>query len=242
MAVSAKRTKYLIAAAGALGFLLRMLLYTAGRDTSGLLVRGHWAGIALLVLTCGVLFGLPFLTRSFQKSESRFAFPPASLTGAAGATAAALAFFLCPSPDAPNPFLTLLETVLRFGSGLALLAVGFCRFRGRKPGFLLHCTVCLYLAVRLVCQYRLWSSDPQLQDYCYYLGAQISLMLTGYQFAALDAGIGSHRKLWNVGLTSVYLCAVSLWGEGEPLLMACCGIWVLTNLSHFTTKEQERYV
>ena len=238
MTVSANRTKYLIAAAGALGFLLRILLYTAGRDDRGLLIRGHWAGIALLILTAAVGVGIWVLTRPVPAAADPGTFP-ASPMGAAGAAVAALALLFSSGSGGAEDSMALAETVLRFASAIALAVIGFCRFRGSRPNFLLHCILCLYLAVRLVCQYRIWSADPQLQDYIYFLAAHVALMLTCYQFAAVDAGLGNPRKLWIFGLASVYLCAVSLWGEGEPLLMIGCGIWAFTNLRHFTTDKQE---
>ena len=241
MSVSANRTKYLTAAAGALGFLLRVLLYTAGRDDSGLLIRGHWAGTALLILTATVAVGIRVLTRPIPATVDSGTFP-ASPMGSVGAAAAALAILLSPGSGGAEDSMALAETVLRFASAIALAVIGFCRFRGRRPNFLLHCILCLYLAIRLVCQYRIWSAAPQLQDYIYFLAAHVTLMLTCYQFAAADAGLGNPRKLWAFGLASVYLCAVSLWGEGEPLLMTGCGIWVFTNLRHFTTVKQEESI
>ena len=66
--------------------------------------------------------------------------------------------------------------------------------------------------------------------YGFYLGAYIAMMLTCYQLAAFDAGCGSHQKLWFWGLVSVYLCAVSLSGNQEPLILLLCMIWILPSL------------
>lgn len=238
MTASANRIKYLIAATGLLGLLLRVLLYTAGRDDTGLLVRGHWAGTALLILSAAAALGIRILIRPLPAAAGSAASPPSPL-GAIGAIAMALALILSPGSAGAEDSMSLAETVLRFASAIALVIIGICRFRGSKPNFLLHSILCLYLAIRLVCQYRIWSADPQLQDYIYFLAAHVALMLTCYQFAAFDAGMGNLRRLWVFGLASVYLCAVSLWGEGAPLLMVCCGIWVFTNLNPFTTDKQE---
>ena len=228
--------KHLLLGAGALGFLLRVLLYTTGMDDRGLLVRGHWAAILLWILTAATGIGIFLLCRKRNGPEAyRDAFPP-TLFRAAGAIAAAAGFAVSPLPGTPGNPLATAETVLRFAAALSLLVIGICRFRDSRPSFLLHSVVCLYLALRLVCRYRIWSSHPQMLDYCFQLGAYVALMLTAYQLAAFDAGLGNHKKLWAAGLASVYLCTVSVWGE-EALLMLCLGFWIFSGLSNLEQKH-----
>jgi sugar phosphate permease len=116
-------------------------------------------------------------------------------------------------------------------SAAALIAVAYCRFRGKTPSFLLHGTVCLYLALRMVCRYQIWSADPQLQHYAFYLGAHVAVMLGCYQQTALDAGSGDCRSLWRWCLAATYLCLTALPGSEDPFFLLCCGIWMLSNLT-----------
>lgn len=223
--------KYLLLGTGGLGLALRALLYATGTDARGLLIRGHWAEIGLWLVTMVTVLGIFLLTRSITGSRHYSKAFPKSAPAAAGCIAAAAGILLNLTPGSQGTSLENVELILAGTAIVALLVLAFCRLTGRKPIALFHCMVCIYLAIRMVGQYRLWSSIPQLQDYCFYLGAHVALMLTAYQFAAFDAGIGNHRSLWACGLASVYLCCLSLVGDGQPLLMLCCGVWVYTNLS-----------
>ena len=98
-----------------------------------------------------------------------------------------------------------------------------------------HGTVCLYLALRMVCRYQLWSADPQLQHYAFYLGAHVAVMLGCYQQTALDAGSGDRRSLWRWCLAAVYLCLTALPGSEDPFFLLCCGIWMFSNLNGTAT-------
>lgn len=250
LAVKPNHMKLLLPAASILGLTLRATLYAIGVDEKGLLVTGHWTGICVWLLTAAVAVMLFLWCRRLTGSKNHRKAYPASMISAAGSILAGVAIVLSSAPEAPSEALAGLELVLRFVAAASLCCVGFCRFTGKKPFFLLHCVVCLYLALRLVFQYRIWSSDPQMQNYCFYLGAHVALMLTAYQMAAFDAGLGDLRYLWGSGLAAVYLCILSIAGSGESFFLICCAIWIWTNLSrpstqkiktnHHTTQEESQ--
>ena len=239
LTVKPTNLKFLLLGAGGLGLALRALLYATGIDSRGLLVRGHWAETGLLLVTAVTVLGIFLLTRPVTGSRDyRKAFPK-SAAAAAGCIAAAAGILLNITPGSRGTSLEHIELILGGMAIVSLLVLAFCRFTGRQVPALFHCILCVYLAIRMVGQYRLWSSTPQLQDYGFYLGAHVALMLTAYQFAAFDAGMGNHRSLWAWGLASIYLCCLSLVGEGQPLLMVCSGIWVYTNLSRLRPRRRE---
>ena len=115
-----------------------------------------------------------------------------------------------------------------------------CRMTGAKPPFPCHAALCVYFALRMVYQYRRWSSDPQLQDYCFTLFALMALMLSAYQQAAFDAGIGSHRALWFLSLAAVFLCCPAMYGSRDWVLLLTCGVWAFTNLTVLSGKTRRR--
>lgn len=233
LAVKPNLMKALIGASGILGLVLRSVLYTAGVDRKGLLVTGYWSGTAVWLLTSAVALILLLWCRRLTGAHAF----PASPFAAAGAALAGIALVLCPVAQVPSPVFAILEPVLRYAAAASLMAVSYYRFRRKQPFFLLHCCVCLYLALRLVCQYRVWSADPQIQNYAFYLGAHVALMVTAYQFAALDAGLGSLGKLWGAGLAAVYLSTVSIAGSEEPFFLICFALWIVSNLSHPSAKS-----
>ena len=229
--VSPRILKYLALAAGLLGLLLRFLLLQTAVDDKGLLISGHWAGTGSWLLTAAVI-GIIFLAlRNCTGPEGRETAFPASPFRCAGSLVAACGFLLSGAPVATAVRLAQAEPILRILAAAALVAVAYCRFRGKKPSFLLHATVCLYLALRMVCRYQIWSADPQLQHYAFYLGAHVALLLSSYHLTAFDADSGNHRSLWRWSLAAVYLCLTAIPGCEEPFFLLCCAVWMLTGLS-----------
>ena len=232
MSLSAQpqKTKYLITAAGILGLVFRAVLYTDGMDRKGLLTTGHWASTGIWLLTAGAALVILLLSRGLTGPENGRCDPPCSISGAAAAILAGIAFALSPVPYLPSKAFAAIEPVLRLAAAASLIAVSYCRFRGKPPHLLFHCAVCLYLALRLVCQYRVWSADPQIQNYAFYMGAHVALMLTAYQFAALDGGFGNFSTLWSFGLASIYLSTAAVVHSQDPFFLLSCTLWIWTSL------------
>lgn len=235
VAPKADTLKYAVLGAGGLGLVLRILLYATGIDGRGLLIRGHWAGIALVVLTAAVLAAVFIFTRSIGKTAR-----PTGLVSAAGAFAAAIGIGITTVSGFAefSTRLHLIVWLLGIFSTAAMGIIGFCRITGKKPHFLLSAVICLYFALRMVSRYQLWSSHPQLMDYCFYLGAYLTLMLASYHHAALDEGMGRPRALWFFSLVAVYLCTVSLQSGIDTFLLLGCGAWAFTNLTGLPRVEE----
>ena len=213
--------------AGLLGCGLYHILFTAGLDAKGLPDPAHWSHWALLLLTALTVLLILICRRNITAGEA--AYIPSGFSGT-GCLVAAAACFLFGPPAAGTGSLATADTVLRGITGAMLGIAAFCRFTGRKPHFLLHSAVCIYLAFRLINQYRTWSADPQLMEYSFYLCGYVALMLTAYQLAALDAGIGSLKKLWFWAPVSTFLCFITLAGPQELLFMPMFGFWALSSL------------
>ena len=227
-----KYLKWLVAAAGLLAMMLRFTLLQTGVDERGLLATGHWADTGSWLLTAATIGVIFFSLRHCTGPKTYDAVFPRSMLRCAGSLIAACSFLLSGTPVVTSVKLAAAEPVLRTLAAAALVAVSFCRFRGKKPSFLFHGTVCLYLALRMVCRYQVWSSDPQLQHYAFYLGAHVALMLGSYQLAAFDTDCGNHRSLWCWGLGAVYLCLTAIPGSNEPFFLLCCALWAFTGLSN----------
>lgn len=234
--------KYVILGAGGLGLALRTLLYATGIDGRGLLEAGHWAQIALGLLTLAVVAAAVLLTRSIDGPTDHDTAYPVSFAAAMGAFAATVGIALtCIREFAEfSSTVYLLTWVLGLCSAVALGIVGVCRLTGAKPSPLLHGLVCVYFALRMISRYQLWSSDPQLLDYCFYLSAYVTLMLTAYHHAAFDADMGSHKALWLYSLASVYLGCTALKGSMDTALLLGCSAWAFTNLTCLTRRPRRQ--
>ena len=223
--------KLLLTAAGLLGLLLRFVLLQTAADEKGLLVTGHWADIGSWLLTAAMVGIIFFSLRHCTGPADYSAAFPKSMLRCIGSLVAACGFLLSGTPVVASTNLAAAEPALRILAAAALAAVAYCRLRGKKPTMLLHGTVCLYLALRMVCRYQIWSAHPQLQHYAFYLGAHVALLLGSYHLTAFDAGSGSHRSLWNWALAAVFLCLAAIPGSEEPFFLLCCALWMLTSLS-----------
>lgn len=234
--------KYLILGTGGLGLVLRILLYTTGMDEKGLLITGHWAHIAIWLLTAVVAAAIFFFARPIEGPADYRDCYPVSLPAGVGALAAAAGILIASFSEISAAQMPVQKVVWIFGfvTAAALVLISLCRLMGAKSHFLLHAAVCIYFALRMVSQYQLWSSDPQLQDYCFYLTAYVALMLSAYHHAAFGADMGNHRALWMVSLAAVYLCCLSLKGTQDTLLMLTCGLWAFTNLTSLTLRPRRQ--
>lgn len=221
----------LTAGLGAVGLLLRLALY-ALQEPSGLLPSQHplhTAAVILSVLTAALVLALVTRLGGSGKYQLNF---PASPLAALGAFFAGL--WLLPVPFEilrhADSNLTIARAVLGFLSIPCLLFTGWCHWKGRRPHFLLHGAACLFFALHMVCQYQLWSGNPQLEDYLLPLFACVFLTLTAYYRMAFDARMGNRRALLFCGLMAGFFCICSLAGEGENRFYFAGGLWALTNL------------
>lgn len=233
--------KYLVLGAGALGLLLRFLLYATGMDEQGLLLRNHICSYLIGALNIAAAAAIWLLTRTVKGPELYRECYPTSIPAGVGCILAALGILITTLGELSAANSTqLLVTVLGFAAVLMLVLLSFCRLCGYEPFFLFYAVVCVYFAIRMVSQYRQWSADPQLQDYCYQLCACVGLMLTSYHHAAFGAGMGNHRRLWLFSLATVYLCCLTLAGPSGQLFYLSAGIWVFTNMTNLTAKPRRR--
>lgn len=237
-----KHLKILILAAGILGLVLRSALYATGIDDRGLLEPLHPAGLLVLLLSAAAAVALALTTRSLSGPENyRDAFPGSLIAGLGYLPAGVMTVVTAVSERAGQaPCLGMLALVLGIAAGASLLEMGRCRMVGKRPHWLLPTAVCVFFTFRTVCRYRLWSSHPQLMDYCFYLGAHIALMLLSYYHAAFAAGMTKHRPLWITGLAAVYLCLLALpRAEDWPLLVSW-GLWAFAGLSCLTPRPRRQ--
>ena len=219
-------------AAGVIGMLLQLWQYVGGTDEKGLIIRGHAAAILLAILTVLTLaFILLGIWNLREGNQYRFNFP-ASLPGCVGAAMAAAMIFVTAVGNiiAWRDVLILVTGVVGLAAGASMVVICIGRLRGRQISFLFPLVVCVFLMLHLICQYRVWSGEPQLQSYCYPLLATVCVMLSAYQDAAFAGNFGNRRAHAALHLAAVYFCCVSLIGDHTPLFYLAMGAWMLTDM------------
>lgn len=223
---------FFILGAGGLGLVLRVLLYALTADHSGLLPRLHPLHVATLLLSAATAGGLVWILRKLDGSRSyRKNFPASVPAGIATLFSAAwmltLAYSLVSLADSRLDWALV---VLTFLSVACLIYTGCCRFRGKRPFFLAQGIITVFYAVYMVCQYRVWSANPQVPDYLFHVFACVFLCLTGYYLTAFSVKSGSRRSLLFCGLMAGFLCFLSLVGQGDIRFYVGGCAWALGNL------------
>lgn len=225
---------------GALCALVRLWLFTS-TDSKGLLAADHPGHWLTWLITAAVAVCLFLGTRNLKEAP-KFSFNfPANTVSAVGRWAAAAMtalFCLMQLLDGPDS-LEAICAVAGIAAAACLGYLGWNRMQGKHPSLLFHAVICIYLMLRLVCQYRLWSSDPQIQNYCFSLLATVCLMLSNYYAGAFDADMGqrTHHTLTHLG--AVYFCIAALPYSGDPLFYIAMTVWMITDLCDLTPMPRE---
>lgn len=201
-------------------------------DEKGLLTPWNLPGLLILLISLAVVAAVVLLTRPLGGSN-RYAdnFGPSRIGGISAFAAAAgiLSILFRGLGTQPDPLsgAWLVTGVLSIP---ALIFTGLSRLKGNRPNFLFHGVLCVFFAIHMANQYRVWSSDPQLADYACQLFASVCLALTAYFLAAFDVGMGRRLKHLMVGLLAAYFCLTSVCVEGCGLFYLTCGVWAAANL------------
>ncbi len=225
---------FLITAAGAAaGFLLRRWQLGSAYDEAGLMVSGQ-ASTWVLGIACALL--TVFLIGICRRLEPRCTYLESFSSGkpemAVSLTAAALllagnALALSAAPRGAG----LAVSFFGILSALCMAATAVQRFRGVVPSAVLHIAPCLYLVIKLIVDFKRWSVDPAVLDYCYELFAAIAAMCAVYHLGGFCFDKGRRRISAFWCMACLVFSAVSLadGGLSHGLLIGGLGLWAAVN-------------
>ena len=233
---------FLILGLGGIGAALRALMYVSCVDTKGLLVSYNLPMLLVAVITAAAAALVIAPVRTLEGSNRYSDNFPASTVGGVSAmlAAAGIAALLINSIGGFHDTLAAAWRTLGIIAIPCLILAGLCRIRGKRPFFLFHGMVCLFFAVNLANNYRIWSGEPQLADYLWQLLAAVGLTLTAYYRTAFNVGLGSRRMQLGVSLLTAYFCFLSMPDEGVGLFYLTCGLWALAGMGELTPKPRRR--
>ena len=110
-------------------------------------------------------------------------------------------------PNFEGDIVGVVVLVLAFAAACTMAVEGVFQMQGQTASLLGGCVLPVYLAVLLISDYRVWSQDPMVTDYCFKLLFLISAMLSSYYLAAFCVGKGKRR------ITAFYTaCAIFFAG------------------------------
>lgn len=117
--------------------------------------------------------------------------------------------------------------VLPWLAAASMVLMGLCRVWGKGCPVAAGGILCLFYMLMLVNNYRLWSADPQVQDYAYQLLAQVLLMLCAFHRTSCDAGIIQRRKLLITGLGAAVCAMAALSMDFQRIFFLASALWAL---------------
>ena len=233
---------------GLASMCLRLYMNAHCFGVDGLLHRGCVLHTLLVVLSVLVTGALAWFCRGMG-SDNRFRrnYAP-STPGALCCFGAAVCFLLFGGLSLVfGSDLDRFHQVVSFLSLLAascLVFMGLARRDGKRSAFLFPLGACLFLALRLICEFRSWSSDPVIEDYCYSLLANAAAMLAAYHMAGFSLERGSRRRSLFFGLLALYFSLLSLpdQGSGSAALFFPCGValWMLGTMPRMRKPQRRR--
>ena len=215
---------------GALGAALCLYASSLETDANGLLPSGHPIYYLICLLSLGVLGYLLYALWKVKGVPSYNKLFPTDVFSLVGCTTGALglgitAFALY--AQSPTP-LGMAAVVSGFIAALCMVAVAYCRYMQKRPHYIFHAVITIHLIILLIYRYQAWNTEPQLFLYLTQLMASLMLMLTFYQRAALDAGIGKRRDFAFFSLAAAYFCCLAAVEEMTVFNLAMAA-WCLTN-------------
>lgn len=218
--------------AGGIGIILRFILMRTQVDSRGLLATGHPISIILYILTACTLavLALCVLPLKADPRHYRRMFRK-SIRPAFGCMFAGVGILVCGMQQIlrQQDMLTILMMLMAFVSALCFGFLGYARQKGTRPHYLVHAGIIVFLMLHLVCQYRVWSPEPQLALYFFQLLACVFLMLTAYQAICLDIRKGDRRLYVFFNQAALFFCCLSLTDSLRYFYLGM-GIYCATNL------------
>lgn len=223
--------------------LCMFLLCRYGVDDRGLFIRGHFASIALWLLTAAMAVCLFLALKPLEGTSGKYSrmFPPSRLA-ALGILAAGLGILLTAmdSLTAVDEPVRILSGILKILASIALGYLAWCRWNCRRGSFLAWAAVTVYMMLRLMFEYQSWSAEPELLRYCFPLLASVSLTAAFYQRTALSVNMGSRRMYLFFTQMGAFFSLASLPGEFSPIYLGLA-VWGLTDLcSRRSWKNKEK--
>ena len=212
-------------------------------DEKGLLISWNLPMWLLMAIGAAFLVGMTLLLRRLGGSgtyEDNFPRDTASGVLLAAAGAVMLWYLLRHKTAAPvTPVVTGTwiaqltdwgKSFLPWLAALSMVALGVYRAQGRHPSVWLSGVVCLNYILTLISDYRLWSADPQIQDYAYQLLAEVLLMLCSFHRTSCDGGILQRRKLIFTAMAAAICCMAALSMDFNRPFFLASALWALGSI------------
>lgn len=185
-----------LCAAALLAFLLQLWQVTTGR-----------AGALLPLCSLVLLIGLILLARNCLREPQLCAGLGSGLGYVIGGLLLTVAGGLhFQAGDA----LAQITAALGVLAGIVTVVQGTQRIRRKQSNLLLGCIIVLWLVLQIIGDFKSWSTNPAVLDYCYPLFALLCSMAACFHMAGCLAGLGKGRLTLFWCGAGVFFCAIAL--------------------------------
>ena len=201
-----------VAVVSLLGFLLRLWQLISGRSADGLWDLDSPQVVVLAIFSAAALLGMLILAHSLPPQRFYAAMFPSGLSSGIG--------YLAGGVRLAAACILGLFGGARVISLLGILCAGLTiwnglqRSQGKTPNLLLSSVIAVWLVARIIGDFKSWSIDPAILDYCYPLFALSCAMMGIYFAAGFSENMGKRRATAFWSMAGCYFCTVSLADGG----------------------------
>ena len=227
-----------LAAAASFGLRLHQLknAYEIAADGEKRIIPGAasgfftWFTVIMVVVFC--IYACSLKKRKKFSALGGLSLPELVLSGAAVLLLLLGSVAMIASPENPNSKVELLLGIGGLAAAFCWIGTALLRYRGSRPHVGLYLLPVLFFAAMLIVEFRIWSRDPAILDYCYDLFALISVMLGLFYVGSFSLDRGRRRMAVFFLLCGLFFCAASIAGSR---LRHCCimggtMLWMLLHL------------
>lgn len=209
-----------------LAFVLRHVQLRTALDEAGHMMAG--AGKGPLTWVCLIFAVLAAVYSIFLKPAKTME-TCAGMLPAMGTLAAA---FLMALGSASMWHADRLIALGGLVTAVCWVIVALKRQQGMETSAVLFMIPALFYAMELIVEFRDWSRDPQILDYCFELFARISVMCATFHLGGFSFSKGRRKMTAFFCLCGVVFSATAMAGVslGAMLTAAAAAVWLLVNL------------
>ena len=221
---------WLAPALGCLGMAAMWAVYAFGTDEKGLILPFHISALAVWAITAAMVGSLLFLLWDMEDTAGYRRLFPDSRLAAVGTLVAAICILatVVESLTAMDEPIRILSGLLKIAAGIALIYLAWCRWKNVRGSFLAWAAVTAYMLLRIMFEYRSWSTQPELLRYLFPLLASVSMALAMYHRTAFAVKMGSRSQFLFFTQFGAFCCLLSLPGTPAPFYLGMA-VWALTD-------------
>lgn len=219
-------------------YILRHVQLQRSLDLTGKIMAG--AGKGPLTWLCIIFVVLAAAYCIFLQKR-----PTIGVGGPASVIVTLVAAFLMALGSAVRWNVNMVLALGGFAAAVCWVAVALVRRQGKTPSAVLLMLPALFYAVELIIEFRGWSRDPLIMDYCFDLFALICVMCATFHLGGFCLETGARRLTVFFSLCGVFFSAAAIvkttaanaLGYGAAILWLLANLWLLLRTSRKREEE-----